>query len=449
MVTPASLPRISGPLACLALLLSSLPAHAQQAKQSDSAKEQSEEAVFIPVEYRPPPYQVSIGVRIAGKAKVKFSGVGNIGYSGVNPGANTDDPAILRFYDNGYVGPDNSRDIAGNLIVKGDGQTNVWAFSSANQLDNPTKPNATTLSMEANRIESSGATIDAESESSPGWDIQITRQLGGNNRFSWGLLFGAGISDVNAKVSGSVKANLHTITDTYLLGEAATKLYVDALNPTDYAPYQSPGPYPFYLTHQDKNADGTLKWVLDANGAPTTVPVMVPTLGADGKQLFEVRDDSIRLPGLPAHRDDDVTQGVDVAGTWQVKGAFMTARFGPYVAVQLARRLSLRASAGITLTVLGAQFKFREEYLVPSINKYISRDTENLDRNESTVTGTFGYYASGEIEWFMTNRTGLFVGASYENYMRKLRITMPETTQFADIETSTGTVIRTGVTTRF
>lgn len=460
MVKPASIPRISGPLACLALLLSSQPAFAQEAKKPVSSKEPSEEAVFIPIEYRPPPYQISVGVRISGKAKVKFSGVGNIPYNSA-PGDNATSGILQRVYDNGYVSPDNSRDAAGNWYAKGDGMTNVWGFNSVDQLVSPVYPNATSVGFQSNRVDTAGATLTAESSSSLSWDIEVSRQLGGNKRFSWGVVFGAGLNDINAKTSGTVKGNLHTLIDLYALeAGAGTKLpSVPILDPvtnqsigTSYiGPYNAPGPYVYYFTEQGKNADGSLRYILDSEGKPTTNPYMVPKLGPDGTQLWDVRDESIRLGALPipGSRQDSLTSsGVDVTGYWQVKGAYMTARFGPYFAWQINRHFALRASAGLTLTILGAQFRFNETYLVPSLATYLSVDTAN-GRNDSTVTTTLGYFASGEVEWFMTQRTGFFVGAAYESYTRDLRLSMPGTTQTAEISADTGAVFRSGITTRF
>ncbi|MBK8476041.1 MAG: hypothetical protein IPL39_06920 [Opitutaceae bacterium] len=453
MVKPASIPRISGPLACLALLLSSQPAFAQEAKKPASSKEPSEEAVFIPIEYRPPPYQISVGFRISGKAKVKFSGLGNIPYNSV-PGDNITSGIIARVYDNGDVGPDDSRDIEDNKIVKDDGRTNIWAFSSSNQLQPNDFPNAKEVRFESNRVDTAGATLAAESGSSLSWDIEVSRQLGGNKRFSWGIIFGAGLNDINAKTSGTVKGNLRTLTDLYALAEGegaktGTLLTTTSNNVTSYLPYISPGPKKHYLTEQGKNADGTLRYVLDDSGNATTTPYMVPLLGPDNTQLWEIRDNSIRLGALPFSRNDIATaDGVDVTGYWQVKGAYLTSRFGPYFAWQINRHFALRASAGLTLTILGAQFRFNESYLVPSLANYIKVDTANI-RNDSTVTSTLGYFASGEVEWFMTQRTGFFVGAAYESYTRDLRISMPGTTQTADISASVGAVFRSGITTRF
>ena len=88
MVKPVSLPRLLGSLTSLALLLGGTTALAQQVtKPADSDKPESEEAVFIPIEYRTPPWQVSVGVRLSGKAKVKFSNLGNIPNQDIYPGS--------------------------------------------------------------------------------------------------------------------------------------------------------------------------------------------------------------------------------------------------------------------------------------------------------------------------------------------------------------------------
>lgn len=454
MVKPASIPRISGSLACLALLLGSATAQAQQAPKPASSKDTpSEEAIFIPIEYRPPPYQVSVGVRISGKAKVKFSGLGNILPA---MGADSTDPKLLRKYDNGYVGPDNSWDFTtGKPVVNPDKKTNYWGFSSANQLSPSDFPNAQTVAMQSHHIATDGATLTAENGQSPAWDIEISRQLGGNKKLSWGVVFGGSINAVNVKTSGTVKANLKALTDLYSLDGEGKNVLLTTTNPDLTTVYNSyyygngaAGPQPVPVFHQDTNADGSPKFSEDAQTHIIT-PVMVATLGPDGvTQLQNYPDNSVRIPGLPVSRTDPTTGLVDITGIWQVKGAYMTARLGPYMALQLGRHFAIRASAGLTLTILGANFKFDETYLTPSAIGYLNADTANTPK-DATVTTTTGYFASGELEWFLTQRTGFFVGAAYENYTRNLRITLPETTQTADLSVSTGAVLRTGVTTRF
>lgn len=455
MVKPASLPRLIGPLASLAVLLGSTTVSAQQAKPADQTKVQSEEAVFIPIEYRPPPYQVSVGVRFSGKAKVKFSQLGSVPNQ-YEPLNNITDVAY-RGYDNGYVAKDYTVDAEGNPTTKTDGKTNLWSFTSDYQVvadPNPAYPTGKALQFMANRIESRGASAEADNGSSLSWDVEISRELGSNKRFSWGLLFGAAVADVNSKTKGTVKANLRTITDTYSLGGAALTPVLNTDGTVSYTPKSGSGPYSYYLTELVQSKDATTGALLyytedSADGLHKKGdPIMVSQYVKDSNNNYVIRwaDDSIRLNALPFSRTETLTEGIDIEGTWQVKGAFMTARFGPFFGVRLGERFAARISGGVTVTILGARLLFQERYLHPILNTYLSIDTKS-PYNESTVTTAVGYFVSGELDWFLTQRTGIFVGALHESYTRNLRIQIGD--QTADIDVSAGTAFRTGITTRF
>lgn len=445
MVKPASLPRYCGSLACLSLLLGSLPAVAQQAKPADSSKVQSEEAVFIPIEYRPPPYQISIGVRLSGKATVKFSQLGSIPRA-TNPSEHNSS-AGFREYDNGYVGLDYSVDADGNRITVNDGKTNNFKYISGEQVINdpdPAYPNGKAIAYFSSQVESTGGTASAENGSTLAWDLEISRELGGNKRFSWGILFGAGLSDLKATTSGTVKAKLTSIWDIYSAG--GTALYTET-NTNVTPPATIYPPYAATLAPWTYQTEWVDKEVKHDDGTVTTEKVQQIKTDANGVALIEYYNPSFRIVDHPTFERTTTEQtGIDVAGTWKVRGAYITARFGPYIAARLGRHLQVRAAAGVTLTVLGARFLFEEKYLHPILNSYLTVDTDN-STNEATVTGTLGYFVEGELDWFFTQRTGIFIGATHEDFARDLQIKLGE--QIASIDVSAGTAFRTGITTRF
>lgn len=445
MVKPASLPRYCGSLACLSLLLGSLPAIAQEAKPADSSKVQSEEAVFIPIEYRPPPYQISIGVRLSGKAKVKFSQLGSIPRA-TNPGEYNSN-AGFRQYDNGYVGLDYSVDAEGKQFTVGDGKTNNFRYISSEQVLNdpdPAYPNGKAVAFFSSQVESTGESAMAENGSTLAWDLEISRELGGTKHFSWGILFGAGLSDLKANTSGTVKAKLTSIWDIYSAGGTPLPTETNnAVTPplTSYPPYSAnPGQWRYQTEWVDKE-------VKHDDGTTTTEKVQQIKTGADGVALIEYYNPAFRIVDHPTfERTTSEQTGIDVAGTWKVRGAYVTARFGPYIAARIGRHLQVRAAAGVTLTVLGARFLFEEKYLHPILNSYLTVDTDRTS-NEATVTGTLGYFVEGELDWFFTQRTGIFIGATHEDFARDLQIKLGE--QIASIDVSAGTAFRTGITTRF
>lgn len=468
MAKPASLLRYSVPLASLALLCASQPAFAQAKPAAPDTKAESEEAVFIPVEYRPPPYQVSIGVRLSGKAKVKFSKLGSIPMA-VDPTAYTETESTVdgvttkkrdyyRTYDDGGVYPDYTRSINQDgtrtqIAPEEAGKTNYWNFTSANQVvDLPTGGKA--LALHAYSVESIDDPVpDVAKNGSITWDIEVSRELGASRRMSWGLLLGAGISDINCKTSATVKAKLRTLTDYYSL-EGVTL-------PTDAAtgaviPLPYTGRTEGYKIIGYKVADDGTTRLVDAYG--NYIPIYA--YDSAGNKIKEWSAEVPLIPTDPiAGLHSDVTEetaSLDVVGNWQVKGAYLTARFGPYFTFQLARRLALRASAGLTFTVVGTTLRFNERVYVPAKAAYMEINNRDLSRDpkkggaptsDPRVSGILGYFVSCELDAFLTDRTGVFVGASHEDFQRD--ISMQYYTQQADLSLSSGTVIRTGITTRF
>jgi hypothetical protein len=448
MLKTASLARLTGSLTCLVLLVGGTSVSAQQIKPADDKKTESEEAVFIPIEYRPPPWQVSVGVRLSGKARVKFSGLGAIPsevYPGSSTTADNDTKAYGRTYDNGAVRPDQTYTISSaddattttySKVEPTDGKTNYWSFTSADQVVDYNGSKA--LALNSYSVESAGETRTASTNKSLAWDIEISRALGTSRRMSWGLLLGAGISDINCTASSTVKAKLRKITDYYSLDGVTFATATDgsiviptATGSTEYYPYTW------------KLMDDGKTYAVDANN--NKIPVY--QYDADGKKIksWPVVQ---RLPTDPIARTDETetTGSLDVVGQWQVKGAYMTARFGPYFAFQLTRRLTLKASAGLTFTVVGFNLRLDEKVYIPAKAAYMSLNNEKLNL-DARVTGVLGYFASCELDAYLTDRTGIFLGASQEDFQRD--ISQSYYTQRADLSLSTGTVLRTGITTRF
>lgn len=478
MAKPASPSRLTGSLTILALLLGSTTAFAQEAAKSpESDTPESEEAVFIPVEFRPPPWQVSVGLRFAGKAKVKFSGLGaipnNSSYMGPNPAATADEKetaaykyaqeyaaAYGRTYDDGSVSPDstyvfstlNGTEYTRKLPT--DGKTNVWSFTSANQVVDMPGGTGKALAYHAYAVESNDTTASVEENGQMTWDIEISRELGSNRRMSWGLLFGAGISDIRCKTDATIKAKLHTITDYYSLD--GVTLPTSIANGYMYAGCQQYYvPIKTYDEVKDPNHEHPLT---DSNGNYIYLKEngkYVYQKDANGNNIIVWSSTPERLPSDPTLRTDvaESTASLDCIGHWEVKGAYMTARFGPYFAYQLTHRLALRASAGLTFTVVGARFFLNERVIIPAARAYTELDrqlTNESDSFDAVVSGILGYYASGELNTFFTDRTGMFFGASYENFERDLSLGSNYAGhQRADISLSSGTILRTGITTRF
>lgn len=447
MVKPASLSRLSGSLSCLAVLLGGTVAYAQQARPTTDEQPESEEAIFIPIEYRRPPYQVNVGFRYSSKAHVKFSGLGGIPsedtYVGDSIEADDTTTAYGRVYNDGAVYPDYTYAYDENWALQKveptDGKTNYWNFSSSDQIVT-LEDGSTALALHAYQTIPGDSTIDVSSGKNLSWDIEVSRELGSYKRLSWGVTVGAGVFDINCKTTGTVKSYLRTLTDYYDISDIDTS---DADEDSGLSYYGNWEWTPWsYLYTTDDDGDSVLATDDDDNY------IKVYEYDDDGNLVVEWYYDEQRISTDPILRTDETsdTASIEVQGYWQVKGAGLSARIGPYLAYQFNPRLSLKVSGGLLFTMIGVNLWLNERAYIPALGDYLefSNEEYNLD---ARVSGLIGYYVSGEFDVFLTDRTGFFAGFSHEDYTRD--ISMRYYWCVADLSLETGSVFRAGVVTRF
>lgn len=370
-------------------------------KEPDTTKEEAEaqKAGFgrLPeYDIYVPDNTLSVGIRVSGKAKVEFSGIGTIN----NVTMPTEDMTaeINRSYTNGAVRVDQRTDANGNPVPD-DGKTNNWGFESMDQVS----ADGTGIYMTSYSTVSDGSLVNAKSGPTPGVDIEVSRRVGGR-KIKWGLQAGLGLNDINAKSTGEITASLRALTDFYsLLGAAAPE-----------APYEGP------VTRTDV--------VTNPDGSVSTVQTDITTL----------------LSELPLDRTDTLTEGgAQINGLWQVKGAYLSARLGPWIEMPLSEKIKLRASGGVSGTVIGAFMRFDERFLIPD-------STEELQASDQTNTdawGMFGGYVALEGQYWLTERSGFFAGASYEAVSGDVQLRSGD--RLADMNVESGAGLRLGFTTRF
>lgn len=368
-------------------------------KETTSTIASPEEANFAKIPddaFRLPDNSFSIGVRVGGKAQVDFSGLGTI----INESMPTADltTEMRRSYNDGIVGLD-ARVDANGARIPSDGRTNTWAFADQTQV----ATNGGGIYMTAFSTVAENATVSAESGPTPGFDIEISRRIGGEN-ITWGMQFGLGLSDINAKSTGEIDAALRSVRDFYsLFGAAAPD-----------APYQAPVTSSQIVTNPD--------------GTTTTI----------------VTDISVLLASLPTDRSDTTVSGAaHINGFWQVKGAYFAARMGPWVEFPISEQFKIRASGGLSGTVIGAFMRYDERFLLPDTEGELAA----TDQTETNSWGMIGGYAAVEAQWWMTERSGFFAGATYEAVSGDVRITSGDRT--ANMNVNAGAGVRLGFTTRF
>lgn len=346
--------------------------------------------------FRLPDNLLSIGIRLTGSAKVDFSGLGTI----PNSFMPTADVAseILRIYADGFVGVSARVDANGNPLPP-DGRTNVWKFDNNNQIASDRSgiffANYATLA--------GGATAKANSGPTPGFDIEVSRRIGGEH-IKWGAQVGLGLTDINAKTTGDITASLRRLRDFYSLLGAA---------PPD-APYEAPVFSSTIVTNPD--------------GSTTTV----------------ITDISVLLAGIPTNRSDTITSNAaQINGFWQVRGAYFTARLGPWIELPITERITVRASGGVSGTVLGAFMRFDERFLMPDGGGELTA----ADQTSPDSWGMFGGFAALEAQWWLTERSGFFAGATYEAVSGDAELKSGDRTARMNVESGAG--VRFGFTTRF
>lgn len=370
---------------------------------------------------RPDPlWSVSIGARhYSGGASVDFGNLGTIPV--VAPALDGD-----RVYANGSVAKDRLRNNeidgdgkqistpgerhrtyrtdadgtvtqTGDFVAYQDGFTRDWSYNSASQVTADGR-----IGMDRYGANSRGASMSAESDGGVGFDFNVTRRLGKiSPKLEWGLSLGFGLSDLKAESKGTVTSDLRRLTDYYRT--------IDGTIPT--APYDAPTSIDLL------GPDGT---VLVRGGLETTTP----------------------LGYMPVGREDVlIPNGASVDGEWDIDGAYFLIRLGPTLRAKLTERIGFSVSGGLAAGYIGSTFHARESIRPAGISGTVVYEDET-----TTDEIVFGYYAMANAEFWMTERTGVYAGASYEglaDYDQKLG------DRTATIDIGQGVAIRGGIVLRF
>lgn len=328
-----------------------------------------------------PKFRITYGARLLSGSKSAFSGFGMITDS-LQHESDTTGTGENRIYHDGTVlvdprgAPvDDGNGGVVNVPITPDGKTNSWSYIDASQV----LPDGTIAmhSYTANILDSGPRTKDPSS--SFGIELSVARDLGhAFFRFDWNMNAGLSLNDLRAKMNGVEKANITTITDTYSLNGA----------PAPAAPYVAPST--------------TSITVIDASGNPL--------LNADGSSVTIQVDNSTLLSNTPETRT--TTTVVDVGSVlnhYDLKGAYFTFRAGPTLVFPITQGLRATLSLGAALVYAGTTYTVEQDFKPATGDDIIS--TEN-----NTVAKLLpGYYVDAGMELQLTNRTGFYVSAIYQN----------------------------------
>lgn len=251
------------------------------------------------------------------------------------------------------------------------GRTRSWNYLSGDQVT----ADGSGIRMSAYSTTSEGAVASSDRPISNGFELEASREIFKlGDRFRLNLIGGIGLSSINNKSSGNIRATLHILTDTFsLLGNPAPSVG------TDGSGYTGP-------TYTDLVVgDNTI-----TNGKETTTPI------AD----------------TPSSREQTtVAAGANVSGVWQIRGAYFVMKVGPQVQALLTKNIGLQAAAGFSGAYVGTTYKAVEKLNIDNVSAEIST-TESADYSKFLP----GYFANVDATWAVNDRTGFFAGASYEAF---------------------------------
>lgn len=317
-------------------------------------------------------WHFSVGARVVSKgASVEFENLGTV------------PERSSGLYDNGFVNADELRSDEpdppsgeryqtfdddgvqiGDFLSFNENQTRSWGYNDADQVE------GNKIKMNSYSSVTTGAATEADSSLAGGFEVQLSKvffQV--NRRVQVSMMGSLGLTDISVRSSGRIAATLNTRTDTYgLLGTEVPS-----------APYFAP-------SFEDiENDEGNIIT------RETTIPL---------SQSPEEPEESETLPGAAV-----------VDGDWEVDGAYVSFRLGPMVHVQLTDIFQVSMSAGVSAHFAGTQFKYREQLV--ELDTTVSRDV--VSSNEDVTTETmFGYFVEANIESWLNEKAGFFLGVHYE-----------------------------------
>lgn len=298
---------------------------------------------------------------------------------------------IIRNYHDGFVALDRRVDDDENPVD--DGQTNTWRFVDENQL---TADGYVTMSTYRAEVYD-GASRERDGGNSFGTELMVSRDMGKlGGRMEWRLFAGLSINDVNVSTRDSVVAEVTRLTDFYFLNGAELP----------FVPYTAPS----------------------------------ATTDADGN----IVNTTVLLGQAPNSRVTTVTNDVEVNSFWKLKGSFLTVRLGPTVSYMMKDNIRLSFSAGPALAYVGTNYTVEQSFL-PDTSDAITTATTEMDDDILT-----GYFVDATVEYLLTERAGLYMGAFYQStgtYEQSLANTGVNYTARLDLRSMQG--LRAGLNYRF
>ena len=153
--------------------------------------------------------RIGLGYRAALNISAKFSGLG--GYNNLNtPGVAGATPAtaapgtIVRTYDDGFIGVDNSQNAGGT--------TTYWGYNNSSQVVNGA------IQMHSSSSSANASTGDVGNELRNGIELSYFQPLGGKNHWRWGVEGALNWTPISLRDSHPLTGDVFTLTHAFDLG---------------------------------------------------------------------------------------------------------------------------------------------------------------------------------------------------------------------------------------
>jgi hypothetical protein len=369
-----------------------------------------------------PKSKVQLSFRHLSGAKTQFFGKGAILAPEVPalPDWKTN-PSLDRVYHDGSVSPDKRSalrvDQGGNVITDPqannaagdttpDGRTNSWSYTDYDK--QVAAAPLGYIAFHSYSAEITDANVRrAEGRSTNGMDLAVLRDMGkiGNSRFSWNLVGGMSVNDINARRIDFVKARVKTVTEYYsTFGQNI---------PT--GGYTSP--------------TSTPDTAYDNNGTPVTL-----------NNSGGITISNLPVASVPSESENTTA----VQNNWKVKGAYFTFRGGPELVFPITTRLHVTVSAGLALIYSGTNYTVTQ-VLTPDVGSEI----QEVDTN-AVYKLRPGYFADATLGFDLTEKAEFFAGGVFQSaqgYTQELHTTTAQYATKIDLTNQSG--FRAGMSIRF
>jgi hypothetical protein len=263
-----------------------------------------------------------------------------------------------------------------------EGLTNTWTVNFPSQI---TSDNNVAYHIYSTTGMPDGQTLRAQNALADGWELQMGHSLGKIARkIDVSLVAGFTLSSFNSKRSTGIQSQLTTMTDVYSLNGQDPPLNFPATQPTN-----------------------TSQIIYDSNNQPVLTP-------SGGVKTVTV-DQSLLLSSTPILSSTSKTNAngtpttVEVDGNWKIKGAYYTFRLGPAFEFPITERLKVTFECGPAAVYVGSTYTANEMVLVYNVTTLL---TNGQTKTHSVLLPA--WYADLDAEYWLTERAGLYLGASYQ-----------------------------------